>query len=220
MPSSQEPSFNVHALLKSAGVAGNLTTYRRAEAIFTQGEPCDHVLYLQHGFIKLSVVSRTGRDAIVGLLGPGEFFGEASLAGRSVHNGSATAMTDSRVLAIEKNQMRHVLQTQAAMSDRFIAHLLARNVRAGDALLDQLLNSSEKRLARTLLQLSRDAHNEQAGGGGVPRITQETLAEIVGTTRSRVNFFMKKFERLGLIAYSSSEGVKVNNQLLDAILSD
>lgn len=167
--------------------------------------------------MKLSVLSKAGRQAVVAMLGPGEFFGEGCLAGQSVRMGSATATMSSSVLRVDKSQMERVLHEQHAMSDRFIAHMLARNIRIEEDLIDQLFNSSEKRLARTLLLLARYGKHDKPVRT-VPPISQETLAEIIGTTRSRVNFFMKKFQRLGFIDYS--DGLKVNNSLLTVVLHD
>src|SRR4029079_14344500 len=149
------PTFNAQAFLDSAGVARKVVEYHRGEAIFTQGDPCEHVLYIQKGNVKLSVVSKAGREAIVAMLGPGEFFGEGCLAGQPVRMGSATATTDSTILQVDKGQMVRLLHKQHALSERFIAHMLARNIRIEEDLVDHLFNSSEKRLARTLLLLAR-----------------------------------------------------------------
>ena len=191
--------------------------YRRNAVIFTQGDPCEHVLYIQKGGVKLSVLSKAGREAVVAMLGPGEFFGEGCLAGQSVRMGTATAIADSTILLVDKVQMVRLLHRQHALSDRFITHMLARNIRIEEDLVDQLFNSSEKRLARTLLLLARYGKHDQPVRA-VPTISQETLAEMIGTTRSRVNFFMKKFQRLGFIDYT--DGLKVNNSLLSVVLHD
>ena len=191
--------------------------YRQGATIFTQGDPCEHVLYIQKGGVKLSVLSRAGRQAVVAMLGPGQFFGEGGLAGQAVRMGSATATTDSTILFVDQKQMSRLLHLQHAMSDRFISHMLARNIRIEEDLIDQLFNSSEKRLARTLLLLARYGKHDKPVRE-VPPISQETLAEMVGTTRSRVNFFMKKFQRLGFIDYT--DGLKVNNSLLTVVLHD
>ena len=210
-------AFNAQAFLESTGVARKIVEYRRGEAIFTQGEPCEHVMYIQKGNVKLSVLSKAGREAVVAMLGAGEFFGEGCLAGQPARMGSATATADSTILLVNKAQMVRVLHKQHALSDRFIAHMLARNIRIEEDLVDQLFNSSEKRLARTLLLLARYGKHDKPVRD-VPPISQETLAEMVGTTRSRVNFFMKKFQRLGFIDYS--DGLKVNNSLLTVVLHD
>jgi CRP/FNR family transcriptional regulator, cyclic AMP receptor protein len=214
MPSKQKGTFDAQAFLDSAGIARRIVEYRRTEVIFSQGDPCEHVLYIQKGAVKLSVLSKAGREAVVAMLGPGEFFGEACMAGQSVRMGSATATTVSTILLVDKDQMVRLLHKQHALSDRFIAHMLARNIRIEEDLVDQLFNSSEKRLARTLLLLAR--YGKQDKPEVVPAISQETLAEMIGTTRSRVNFFMKKFQRLGFIDYT--DGLKVNNSLLTVIL--
>jgi CRP/FNR family transcriptional regulator, cyclic AMP receptor protein len=217
MKSKQKGLFNAQAFLDSAGIARRIVEYRRADIIFTQGDPCEHVYYIQTGGVKLSVLSKAGREAVVGMLGPGEFFGEGCLAGQSVRVGSATATMDSAILLVDKDQMVGLLHKQHALSDRFIAHMLARNIRIEEDLVDQLFNSSEKRLARTLLLLARYGKHDTPVRA-VPTISQETLAEMVGTTRSRVNFFMKKFQRLGFIDYT--DGLKVNHSLLTVVLHD
>jgi CRP/FNR family transcriptional regulator, cyclic AMP receptor protein len=209
--------FNAKRFLESAGVAKTFVEYRRDETVFTQGDACDHVFYIQSGGVKLSVLSKTGREAVVAMLGPGEFFGEGCLAGQPRRMGSAAAITPSVILLINKDKMVGLLHKQHAMSDRFIAHMLARNIRIEEDLIDQLFNSSEKRLARTLLLLARYGKHDKPIRA-VPPISQETLAEMIGTTRSRVNFFMKKFQRLGFIDYA--HGLKVNNSLLTVVLHD
>jgi len=198
-------------------VSRKIVTYRRGETIFRQGDPADHVLYIQKGAVKLSVISKAGRKAVVAMLGPGEFFGEGCLAGQIVRMGSAAAAAGSTILQVDKDSMVRVLHEQHALSDRFIAHMLARNIRIEEDLVDQLFNSSEKRLARTLLLLARYGKHDKPVRE-VPEISQETLAEMVGTTRSRVNYFMKKFQRLGFIDYT--DGLKVNNSLLTVVLHD
>jgi CRP-like cAMP-binding protein len=217
MKSKQTETFSAQAFLDSAGIAKKIAQYRRAEVIFTQGDPCAHVLYIQKGGVKLSVLSKPGREAVVAMLGPGDFFGEGCLAGQPVRMGSATATMDSTILLIDKDEMVRLLHEHHALSDRFIAYMLARNIRVEADLVDQLFNSSEKRLARTLLLLARYGKHDQPVRP-VPQVSQETLAEMVGTTRSRVNFFMKKFQRLGFIDYT--DGLKVNNSLLTVVLHD
>ncbi len=167
--------------------------------------------------MKLSVLSKTGREAVVAMLGRGEFFGEGCLAGQPIRMGTATSTTDSIILLVDKDHMVRLLHKQHALSDRFIAHMLARNIRIEEDLIDQLFNSSEKRLARTLLLLARYGKDDKPVRA-VPPISQGTLAEMVGTTRSRVNFFMKKFQRLGFIDYK--DGLKVDNSLLTVVLHD
>ena len=149
MKSKQTGTFNVQAFLDSTGIARKIVEYRRGEAIFTQGDPCEHVLYIQKGGVKLSVLSKSGREAVVAMLGPGEFFGEGCLAGQPLRMGTASAATDSTILLVDKDQMVRLLHKQHALSDRFIAHMLARNIRIEEDLIDQLFNSTEKRLART-----------------------------------------------------------------------
>src|SRR4051812_6233757 len=215
MKSQQRSAFDVDAFLGSAGPAKKIVKYGRSEVIFAQGDSCTHVLYIQRGRVKLSVISPGGREAIVAMLGPGEFFGEGCLAGHAVRIGKATATADSTILAVEKAEMVRLLHTQHALSDRFISHMLARNLRIEEDLIDQLFNSSEKRLARTLLLLARYGKHDTRVRS-VPPISQKTLAEMIGTTRSRVNFFMKKFQRLGFIDYA--DGLKVHSSLLTVVL--
>jgi CRP-like cAMP-binding protein len=217
MAPTPPPPFDAHAYLDSAGIAREIVNYRRGEVIFTQGDPCNHVLYIQKGSVKLSVLSKAGRKAVVAMLGAGEFFGEGCLAGQLYRMGSATAAIGSTVLQVEKPEMVRLLHEQNAFSDRFISHMLARNIRIEQDLIDQLFNSSEKRLARTLLLLARYG-KQDSPVREIPPISQETLAEMIGTTRSRVNFFMKKFQRLGFIDYK--DGLKVNNSLLTVVLHD
>jgi CRP/FNR family transcriptional regulator, cyclic AMP receptor protein len=217
MGAKRPTGFNAHAFLGSAGVAKKIVEYGRGEVIFTQGDSCEHVFYIQKGNVKLSVVSKSGREAVVAMLGTGEFFGEGCLAGQPVRMGSATATTASLVLVVEKDRMVRLLHQQRALADRFIAHMLARNIRIEEDLIDQLFNSSERRLARMLLLLARyGKHDEPVRA--VPVVSQETLARMVGTTRSRVNFFMKKFQRLGFIDYR--HGLKVNPSLLTVVLHE
>ena len=213
------PPFNAQAFLDSAGLSKTVSEYARNETIFTQGDPCDHVMYIQNGGVKLSVLSKTGREAVVAMLGPGDFFGEGCLAGQPIRIGSATAITPSLILLIDKAKMVRLLHRQPSMSDRFIAHMLARNIRIEEDLVDQLFNSSEKRLARTLLLLARYGKQDKPARM-VPKISQETLAEMIGTTRSRVNFFLNKFKKLGFIEYDGELPVKINSSLLSVVLHD
>ena len=217
MRSKSGRSFNVQEFLDSEGLARKIVEYPRAEAIFTQGDVCESVLYIQKGGVKLSVLSKTGREAIVAMLGPGDFFGEGCLAAQPLRMGSATAITSSTILLIEKDQMIRLLHKQHALSDRFIAHMLARNIRVEEDLIDQLFNSSEKRLARTLLLLARYGTQDKPQRV-LPKLSQETLAEMIGTTRSRVNFFMNKFRRLGFI--ETDGGLKINSSLLSVVLHE
>src|SRR5437870_9306089 len=217
MESKQKGTFDAQAFLDSAGVARKIVEYRRSETIFTQGDPCDSVLYIQKGGVKLSVLSKTGKEAVVAILGPGDFFGEGCLAGQPVRMGTATAVTHSTVLVIEKSEMFKVLHEQHDLSDRFISFMLARNIRIEEDLVDQLFNSSEKRLARTLLLLARYGKEDQPHGL-LPKVSQETLAEMIGTTRSRVNVFMNKFRKLGFIKYNG--GIEINTSLLSVVLHE
>jgi CRP-like cAMP-binding protein len=217
MKAKADRGFDAQAFLDSTGIARKLVPYRRGQTIFRQGDPGDHVLYIKSGNVRLSVLSKSGRQAVVAMLGAGEFFGEGCLAEQPIRMGSATATSDSAILLIDRDQMAQLLHEQHAMSDRFIAHMLSRNIQIEEDLIDQLFNSSEKRLARTLLLLARYGKHDKPVRA-VPPISQETLAEMVGTTRSRVNFFMKKFQRLGFIDYT--DGLKVNNSLLTVVLHD
>ena len=211
--------FNAQAFLDSSGVAKTIRDYARSESIFTQGDACEHVVYIQSGGVKLSVLSKAGREAVVAMLGPGDFFGEGCLAGQPVRMGSATAIAPTTVLFVGKEKMMRLLHRQPAMSDRFISHMLSRNIRIEEDLIDQLFNSSEKRLARTLLLLARYGQQDEQKRV-LPKISQETLAEMVGTTRSRVNFFLNKFKRLGFIEYNGEVPVTINNSLLTVVLHD
>jgi CRP/FNR family transcriptional regulator, cyclic AMP receptor protein len=213
------PTFDVRAFLDSAGLSKTIVEYKRGDSIFTQGDAARHVMYLQSGGVKLSVVSKTGREAVVAMLTPGDFFGEGCLAGQRVRMGSATALAATAVLRVGRLQMVKQLHKQHELSDRFIAHMLARNIRIEEDLIDQLFNSAEKRLARTLLLLARYGKEDQPASV-VPRISQETLAEMIGTTRSRVNFFLNKFKKLGFIEYEGELPLKINSSLLSVVLHD
>lgn len=211
------PGFDAQAFLESAGAAQHLATYPRGQVVFSQGEPSDTVIYVQKGGIKISVLSRTGKEAVVAMLGPGDFFGEGALTGQSIRIGTATATMPTTVLVIEKGAMLRLLHDEPTFSGRFISYMLARNLRIEADLVDHLFNSSEKRLARTLLLLAR--YGDQAGNERkIPKISQETLAEMIGTTRSRVNFFMNKFRDLGFIEYNG--GLTINTSLLGVVLHD
>jgi CRP-like cAMP-binding protein len=210
------PAFELRVFLDSSGVARTITKHARSAIVFSQGDPADTVLYLQQGSVKLSVLSRTGKEAVVAILGPGDFFGEGCLAGQPRRMATATALRASVALVVEKPQMLEMLQTQPTLADRFLSHMLARNIRIEEDLIDQLFNSSEKRLARALLLLARYGKEDQPVH--LPRISQEMLAEMVGTTRSRVNFFMNKFRSLGFIEYNGD--IKVNRSLLAVVLRD
>jgi len=211
------PVFDAQAFLDSASVARKVVVYRNSQKIYCQGDPATSVMYIQKGGVKLSVVSEVGKEAIVAILGPGDFFGEGCLAGQSVRMGTVAAISPSTVLVIEKNEMFKVLHEEHGLSDRFIKFMLARNIRIEEDLVDQLFNSSEKRLARTLLLLARYG-KEDKPHGVLRNLSQETLAEMVGTTRSRVNFFMNKFRKLGFIKYNG--GLQINTSLLSVVLHE
>jgi CRP-like cAMP-binding protein len=211
------PAFDVRAFLDSAGVARRKVTFAPPAVVFPQGGPANSVFFLEDGGIKLSVLSSTGREAVVAMLGPGDFFGEGCLAGQKLRMSTAAAVVPTKVLRIQKPDMVRMLHEHSEFSDRFIAHMLARNIRIEVDLVDQLFNSSEKRLARTLLLLARYG-KEDVPQRALPKLSQETLAEMVGTTRSRVNFFMNKFRKLGFIEYNG--GLKINSSLLSIVLHD
>jgi CRP/FNR family cyclic AMP-dependent transcriptional regulator len=208
--------FDTERFLESTGPARTIVKYRRRQVVFSQGDKGEDVRYLQKGVVKVSVLSRIGKEAVVAMLGPGDFFGEGALAGQAIRIETATAMTPSSVLIIQKEAMVKLLREEPLFADRFLSHMLARNIRIEADLVDQLFNSSEKRLARTLLLLAR--YGETNPQRMLPKISQETLAEMIGATRSRVNFFMNKFRRLGLIEYNG--GLKVNSSLLSIVLHD
>jgi len=214
---SRSPAFDVKLFLDSAGVGRKVVKFRGKDTLFAQGDPANNVLYIQEGAVKLTVINESGKEAVVAILGPGDFLGEGCLAGQSICMATATAIAPTTVLVIEKNEMNRVLHGEHAFSDRFIAHMLARNIRVEEDLIDQLFNSSEKRLARTLLLLARygaPGHPQKV----LPKVSQEMLADMIGTTRSRVNFFMNKFRKLGFIQYDGE--IHVNDSLLSVVLHD
>jgi CRP/FNR family transcriptional regulator, cyclic AMP receptor protein len=213
--SNKKHIFNAQAYLSSIGVARKVVEYQRSEKAFSQGDPAMDVMYIQNGQIKLSVVNEVGKEAVVAILGPGDFFGEGCLACQSVRMETAAALTPAIVLAIQKNEMIRVLHAEHAFSDRFVAYMLARNIRIEHDLIDQLFNSSEKRLARALLLLARYG-SQDLPEKMLPKVSQEVLAEMIGTTRPRVNFFMKKFTKKGFIGYDG--GLHVNPSLLNVVL--
>jgi len=209
--------FDARSFLATIGEGRKAMLFPKKHTIFTQGDPADAVFYLQTGKVRLTVVSKSGKEATIGILSDGSFFGEGSLAGQLLRMGSATAMTDCAVLRIEKRAMVQTLHREQALSDLFVAYLLARNIRYEEDLVDQLFNSSEKRLARILLLLAhfgKDGVPETV----VPTISQETLAEMIGTTRSRVSFFMNRFRKMGFIHYNG--GLQVHSSLLNVVLHD
>ena len=211
--------FDPQAFLDSSRGGRTVAEYARDQNVFRQGDVCDDVFYIRSGGVKLSVLSKSGREAVVAMLGPGDFFGEGCLAGQTVRMGSATAIAPTVILRVVKRKMARLLREQHAMSERFITHMLARNLRIEEDLIDQLFNSSEKRLARALLLFARYGKQDRPIRL-VPKISQETLAEMVGTTRSRVNFFLNKFRRLGFIEYDGETPVKINSSLLSVVLHD
>ena len=209
--------FDPKNFLATIGEGRKALLFPKAQTIFAQGDPADAVFYLQAGKVRLTVVSKAGKEATIGILSEGSFFGEGSLAGQVLRMGAAIAMTDCAVLSIEKKAMMRALHREHTLSDLFVAYLLARNIRYEEDLVDQLFNSSEKRLARVLLML---AHFGKEGVPEtlVPKISQETLAEMIGTTRSRVSFFMNRFRKLGFIHYNG--GLQVHSSLLNVVLHD
>ena len=215
--SSRNLQFDVKLFLDSTGLGRKVVNFRRKETVFSQGDPAKNVMYIREGGVKLTVVHETGKEAVVAILGPGDFFGEGCLAGQSTCMATATAIAPTTVLIIEKSEMIRVLHSEHEFSDRFIAYMLARNIRVEEDLVDQLFNSSEKRLARTLLLLARYGASDQPQKV-LPKVSQEMLAEMIGTTRPRVNFFMNKFRKLGFIQYNG--GLHVNNSLLSVVLHD
>jgi CRP-like cAMP-binding protein len=216
-PGEIDQDFNIEAFLKSAAASEGVATFPKGKVVFSQGQPSDTVMYVQKGGIKLSVVSRAGKEAVVGMLGPGDFFGEGALTGQPVRIGTATATSATTVLVIQKNVMSGLLRDQPTFSKRFISFMLERNLRVEADLVDQLFNSSEKRLARTLLLLARYG-NQVGEHQQIPKISQETLAEMIGTTRSRVNFFMNKFRELGFIEYNGT--LTIHTSLLSVVLHE
>jgi len=210
-------ALNSQMFLDSAGVTKRIATFSRSQTIYSQGDPATTVLYIQRGGVKLSVVNQAGKEAVVAVLGPGDFFGEGSIAGQSVRARTATAITPTTALVIEKNEMIRVLHAVHDFSDRFISYMLSRNNRIEEDVIDQLFNSSEKRLARALLLLARYGMQNEPQKM-LPKIPQQMLAEMIGATRSRVNFFMTKFRKLGFIGYDG--GFHVNPSLLSIVLHD
>ena len=209
--------FDPQAFLDSAGLARKVAEFRSKESLFSQGEAAKTVIYVQKGGVKLSVVNETGKEAVVAMLGPGDFLGEGCITGQKVRMGTATAITQTTALIIEKAEMVRVLHKEHAFSDRFIAYMLARNIRVEEDLIDQLFNSSEMRLARTLLLLARYGEQDHPQRA-VPKVSQQTLATMIGTTRSRVNFFMNKFKKLGFIEDNGK--LIINRSLLTVVLHD
>jgi len=214
----KEENFDPRKFLATIGEGRKVVAYLRKDVIFTQGDAADSVFYIQDGKVSLSVVSTSGKEATLGILNEGDFFGEGSLAGQRLRMGSANAMTDCEILRIDKKAMMLALHREHAFSDLFVAYLLARNIRYEEDLVDQLFNSSEKRLARLLLLLAHFG-KESAPAAAIPKMSQETLAEMIGTTRSRVSFFMNRFRKMGFINYDG-DGMQVHSSLLNIVLHD
>jgi CRP/FNR family transcriptional regulator, cyclic AMP receptor protein len=215
----EKQAFDAHAFLDSASVARKVREFKRAEVVYSQGDAAKSVMYLQEGGVKLSVINEVGREAVVAILGPGDFCGEGCLASQSVRMETATAITPTTVLVIQKKEMIRALHAEHALSDRFISYVLARNIRTEQDLIDQLFDSSENRLARTLLLLARYGKRDQPQKM-LPKISQETLADMIGSTCSRVNFFMNKFRKLGFIQYNDHGGLHINSSLLRVVLHE
>jgi CRP/FNR family transcriptional regulator, cyclic AMP receptor protein len=214
---SKGSGFNVGSFLDSAGLGRRVSKFRAKETIFAQGDPATDVIYIQEGGVKLAVVNQTGKEAVVAILGAGDFLGEGCLAGQSICMATATTISPTSALVIAKKEMMRVLHSEHEFSDRFIEHMLARNIRVEADLVDQLFNSTEKRLARTLLLLARYGEQRQPDTL-LPKVSQDMLAEMIGATRPRVNFFMNKFRKLGLIQYNG--GLKVDKSLLSIVLHE
>jgi CRP/FNR family cyclic AMP-dependent transcriptional regulator len=211
------PAFDVQSFLDSAGLGRKVDNFRKKQTVFAQGDSAKNVMYIQEGGVKLTVVNETGKEAVVAILGPGDFFGEGCLGGQSNCMATATAIAPTTVLVIEKDEMIRVLHSEHAFSDRFIAYMLSRNIRVEEDLIDQLFNSTEKRLARTLLLLARYGAPGQPQKM-LPKVSQEMLAEMIGTTRSRVNLFMNKFRKLGFIRYNGE--IHIDDSLLSVVLHE
>jgi CRP-like cAMP-binding protein len=217
----KKSEFSPKVFLATIGDGRKLLAVKKKQVIFSQGDPADAVFYIQNGQVRLTVVSKAGKEATIGIVGAENFFGEGSLAGQVVRMGSAAAMTDCELLRVERKAMMTALHRERTLSDLFVAYLLARNIRYEEDLVDQLFNSSEKRLARVLLLLAHFG-KESVPEAIVSKISQETLAEMVGTTRSRVSFFMNRFRKLGFIHYAGGAkgGVQVHSSLLNVVLHD
>ena len=209
--------FNAQKFLDTAGVARKVMEYSRGESIYSQGEAASSVMYIQKGGVKLSVVNGSGKEAVVAMFGPADFFGEGCMAGQTIRMGTTTAVTPTTLLVIQKEELLRVLHAEHELSDHFIAYMLAHNIRVEEDLIDQLFNSSEKRLARALLLLARYGEQDQPERV-LAKVSQATLASMVGTTRSRINFFMNKFRKLGFIEYNGT--IKVNKSLLTVVLHE
>jgi CRP/FNR family transcriptional regulator, cyclic AMP receptor protein len=217
MKPKKKSAFDAQVFLESVGASRRVAEFRRQQTIFSQGDAADSVMYVQKGGVKFTVVNESGKEAVIAIFGPGDFFGEGGMAGQTLRMGTATAIVATTVLVIEKDEMIRVLHAEHELSDRFIAHILARNIRVEADLVDQLFNSTEKRLARTLLLLARYGKEGQPERV-LQKVSQETLAEMIGTTRTRVNLFMNKFRKLGFIEYNGE--IKINKSLLSVVLHE
>src|SRR6202011_2215844 len=215
----KKPYFNPHTFLSTVGKGRNLVSFQKKKTIFAQGDSRDGLFFIQTGKVRLSVVSENGREATLGILGEGDFFGEGGLGGQFLRMSSATALTDCILLHIERKAMMHAMSLQPKLSAMFVKYLVKRNIRYQDDLVDQLFNSSEKRLARVLLLMAHFG-KEGVSEMSIPRLSQETLAEMVGTTRSRVSFFMNRFRKLGFINYDVGDNLHVHSSLLNVVLHD
>jgi CRP/FNR family transcriptional regulator, cyclic AMP receptor protein len=219
MKNSKTQSLEPQTFRDTSGMARKVAEFQKDEQIYNQGDVAKSVMYIQKGNVKFSVVSASGKVAVLAMLGPNDFFGEGCMAGQSLRMGTATAITPTTLLAIDKNELQDMLRTQDKLSDSFIGYLLNQKNRVEEALIDQLFNSSEKRLARALLALGRYGSVQHQLVDELPTVSQETLSEIIGTTRSRVNFFMNKFRKLGFIEYHNRR-IKINKSLLTFVLDD
>jgi len=217
MKATRKPPFNVNKFLATVDGGRTITNYGKNQTIFSQGDAADSVFYIREGKVKVTVRSDKGKEAVIAIHGKGDFFGDGSLNGQSLRLASAVAMADSTIMRITKAAIVRVLREQPKFAEKFMAHLLARNARVEEDLVDQLFNSSEKRLARTLLLLARYGKEDKLQRV-LPKVSQEMLAEMVGTTRSRVNFFMNKFRKLGFIKYNG--GLQIDNSLLSVVLHE
>jgi CRP/FNR family transcriptional regulator, cyclic AMP receptor protein len=214
---SKQSTFDLRAFLDTASLSRRITKFRKSETVYAQGDIAKGVHYVQEGAVRLAVANESGKEAVIAVLGPGDFFGEGCLAGQTVCMGTATAILPTSILFIEKKEMMRALHAEHKLSDLFISHILSRNIRIEEDLVDQLFNSSEKRLARALLLLARYGKEDQPHGV-LPKVSQEILAEMIGATRSRVNFFMNKFRKLGFIEYNGT--LQINTSLLSVVLHE
>ena len=219
VPAKKERDFDPKKFLATIGEGRKVVAFLKKQTIFTQGDAADAIFYIQKGKVRLTVVSKIGKEATLGILNEGEFFGEGALAGQPLRMGSATTLTNCELLRIDKKAMMLALHREHTFSDLFVAYLLARNIRYEEDLVDQLFNSSEKRLARILLLLAHFG-KEGVPETVIPKISQETLAEMIGTTRSRVSFFMNRFRELGFLDYEGGSGLQVHSSLLNIVLHD